>query len=93
MVKTPPVSVPVSTVWLLEFNGMLITDQQSIDQSASLLAPPQLSGEQHAYVPYKVAKDTIAKVIIAASLCYIQTVELTSGLCLPAGRSVTKWPG
>ena len=93
MGRTPQVSVLVSTIWLMEFNRMLITDQQSINQSASLLAPPQLTGEQHAYIPYKVAKDTIAKVIIAVSLCFVQTVELTHGLCLPACRSVMKWPG
>ena len=41
---------------------ILSTDQQSASQSVSLLAPPQLAGEQHAYIPYSIAKETITKV-------------------------------
>ena len=32
------------------------------NSTPSLLAPPEMKGEQQAYVPYAMAKQTIAKV-------------------------------
>lgn len=49
---------------------MFITGPQMTSQSTTLLSPPQLTGEQHAYIPYKVAKETIAKVIITVEEIY-----------------------
>jgi len=69
----PLVSDMVATAeWLVH---SIITGHQLSSRSTSLLAPPQLTGEQNAYIPYKVAKETITKVIIVAEEMY--SVHLT----------------
>ena len=63
----------------------IVTDQQLASKSVSLLAPPQLAGEQHAYIPYNIAKETIAKV---SNVCKLLTtvflyIQLTHKAIVP----------
>lgn len=69
----------------------IVTDQQLASKSVSLLAPPQLAGEQHAYIPYNIAKETIAKV---SNVCKLLTtvflyIQLTHIAIIPNSVLVT----
>ena len=86
ILQPPP---QVSALQLSRVVLRFITGPQITSQSTTLLSPPQLTGEQHAYIPYKVAKETITKVKRKLKSIGCPNSSFNT-LYLPAYRSVMR---
>ena len=49
---------------------VLLSTESLSSRNSELLAPPTLSGEQNAYIPFVFAKDCIQKVMAYMLLCF-----------------------